>query len=82
MLPCTMLKTSVKISMMKASCVVPVAIVTRSARPVVSRLPMYGMYPPKNESTASGQASGIPSSHMMANWLAAPAAEIAPVPIM
>ncbi len=82
MLPCTMLKTRVKMAITTMSWVEPTATVTRNARPVVSRLPMYGMKPPKNDRTASGQASGIPSSAMTRNWLAAPTAEIAPVPIM
>ena len=43
---------------------------------------MYGMNPPKNESTASGSASGVPRIVMMTSWVAAPKREIAPVPIM
>jgi hypothetical protein len=77
-----MLKTSVKMAMITMSWVDPVATVTRKASNVVSRLPMYGMKPPKKDRMASGQASGMPRIAMMRNWLAAPTAEIAPVPIM
>ena len=43
---------------------------------------MYGMNPPKNDSTARGSASGIPRIAMITNWLTAPKSAIAPVPIM
>ncbi len=46
------------------------------------KLPMYGMNPPKNDSTANGSASGSPRTTMIRNWVAAPKIEIAPVPIM
>ena len=44
--------------------------------------PMYGMNPPKNDSTASGSASGMPRMAMIRNWVAAPNTEMAPVPSM
>ena len=73
-----MLKTIVKIAMIATSVGEPVATVTRNARPVVMSDPMYGMNPPKNASTASGRASGIPRTIMIRNWVAAPKTEIAP----
>ena len=82
MLPVTMLNTIVKTPITMMSVELPVATVTRNARPVVMNDPMYGMKPPKNESTARGRASGSPSTAMITNWVAAPKIEIAPVPTM
>ena len=77
-----MLKTMVKIPMIGMSVASPVETVTRNARPVVMKDPMYGMNPPKNDSTARGAASGMPRTNMIRNWVAAPNAEIDPVPSM
>ena len=82
MLPCTMLKTIVKMAMIRMSWGDPVATVTRNARPVVISDPMYGMNPPKTARMASGNASGMPRTAMIRNWVAAPKTEIAPVPSM
>ena len=82
MLPVTMLKIRVKASMTTMSVGEPTATVTRKAIPVVMKLPMYGMKPPKKDSTASGSASGRPRTNMIANCVMAPNAEIAPVPSM
>ena len=77
-----MLNTIVKIAITAMSVGVPTATVTRNAIPVVMNEPMYGMNPPKNDRTARGRASGIPSTAMTANCVAAPNAEMTPVAIM
>ncbi len=64
-LPWTMLKTAVQIPMKMMSWVVPKATVIRNAIALVTNCPMYGMNPPKNDSTATGSANGIPSSVMI-----------------
>ncbi len=68
--------------MITMSLSLPVATVTRNAKPVVIIEPMYGMKPPKNERTASGRAKGIPSIVMITNWDTAPKSEMALVPSM
>ena len=51
--------------MMTMSVVDPNANATRNAIALVMNWPMYGMNPPKKDSTATGSASGRPSRTMI-----------------
>ncbi len=68
--------------MITMSVVLPTAMVMSRATPVARKLPMYGMNPRKNDRTATGAASGSPSTTMITNWVAAPKADRTPVLIM
>jgi hypothetical protein len=82
MLPCTMLNTTVKISIQMTSEVVPSATVTRVARIVEMNDPMYGMNPAKKLMTMIGMISGIPRIQSTKPVESAPNPEMAAVPIM
>ena len=83
MLPCTMLKTIVKMAMIRMSWGDPVATVTRNARPVVIERPDVRDEPA--EDRQDGQRQGqrdAEDDHDQRTGSPAPKTEIAPVPSM